>query len=463
MRLFAWLGGRTFASLRNHRNFRLYFASHAVSFAGTWMQQIAAYWLVLDLTGSPLAVGWLALAQLLPVTLFGLLVGSVIDRFDVRRLLLVTQPLLIAAAATLAVLTLTGAVALWHVYVLAAFQGLVLVLSNPARHTLVFRIVGEADLPNAVALSSALGTMARIAGPGIGGLVVALAGTGVAFALTSVSHLAVVVALLAMRVADLRPYVPPAVQTGFRRSIRVMLSFVRRSRRVAVAFFSVLALSTVSFNFDVLLPLLARETLDSDADVFGLIAAVFGAGALCGALFLATLGKASLRLLLGGAGAYGVLELALAPQRSVVGVSVLLFLIGICYVLWGSSALASLQLAAPEHLRGQAASLYFFAFQGGAPLGGLLAGWLTHRGGTGLAFTVAGVSAVVVAVIGASSLLSLQPGAADSDLRTMFLGERRDDLGGAGDLVVADQPVGDEADAARVALQGQHPLLGQER
>ena len=409
MRLFAWVGGRTFASLRNHRNFRLYFVSHAVSFAGTWMQQIAAYWLVLELTGSPLAVGSLALAQLLPVTLFGLFAGSVIDRFDVRRLLLVTESLLIAASGTLAVLTLTGAVALWHVYVIATVQGLVLVLGNPARHTLVFRIVGKDDLPNAVALSSALGTMARIAGPGLGGLVVALAGTGVAFAVNSVSYLAVVLALLAIRTGELLPFAPPAVRAGFRTSLRVTLSFVRRSRRVAVAFFAVFALSTFSFNFDVLLPLLAGQTLDADADVFGLVAAVFGAGALCGALFVATFGKASLRMLLGGAGGYGVLELALAPQRNLAAVCILLFLTGGFYVLWGSSALASLQLAAPEHLRGQAASLYFFAFQGGAPLGGLLAGWLTSRGGTGLAFTVAGTAAVLVAVTGAAVVLAGRP------------------------------------------------------
>ena len=403
MTLFAWLGGRTFASLRNHRNFRLYFFSHAVSFSGTWMQQIAAYWLVLELTGSPVAVGSLALAQALPVTMFGLFVGSVIDRFDVRRILLVTESLLSLGAATLAVLTLTGTVELWHVYVIATFQGLVLVLDNPSRHTLVFRIVGEADLPNAVALSSALGTMARIAGPGLGGLVVALAGTGEAFAVNSLSYLAVVLALLAMR--DLRPYVPPAVQTGFRRSIRVMLSFVRRSRRVAVAFFTVLALSTVSFNFDVLLPLVARRTLDADADVFGLIAAVFGAGALCGALFLATLGKASLRLLLAGAGGFGLLELVLAPQQELVAVCVLLFATGICYMLWGTSALASLQLAAPQHLRGQAASLYYFAFMGGAPLGGLLAGWLTAVGGTQLAFLIGGVLSLGMAALGTLRLM----------------------------------------------------------
>lgn len=411
MRRLARVGGRTFASLRNHRNFRLYFVSHAVSFAGTWMQQIAAYWLVLELTGSALAVGSLALAQLLPVTLFGLFVGSVIDRFDVRRLLIVTESLLILAAGTLAVLTLTGAVALWHVYVIATVQGLVLVLGNPARHTLVFRIVGKDDLPNAVALSSALGTMARIAGPGLGGLVVALAGTGVAFAVNSVSYLAVVLALLAMRAGELLPSVPRVAHSGFRASFRATLSFVRRSRRVAVAFFSVLALSTVSFNFDVLLPLLAGQTLDADADVFGLIAAVFGAGALCGALALATVGKARFRLLLAGAAGFGVLELVLAPQRDLTVVCVLLFLTGCFYVLWGSSALASLQLAAPEHLRGQAASLYFFAFQGGAPVGGLLAGALTSQGGTELAFAVAGTSAILVAIAGTLTLSTRIEGA----------------------------------------------------
>jgi MFS family permease len=188
-----------------------------------------------------------------------------------------------------------------------------------------------------------------------------------------------------------------------------------------VAFFTVLALSTISFNFDVLLPLLAGDTLNADADVFGLIAAVFGAGALCGALFLATLGKARIRLLVGGALGFGVLELALAPQTSLVPVCILLFLTGGCYLLWGASALASLQLAAPEHLRGQAASLYMFAFLGGAPLGGLLAGWLTSRGGTQLAFAVAGASAVLVAVTGAVVMLAGQPAAARSARPTTSL------------------------------------------
>ena len=249
---------------------------------------------------------------------------------------------------------------------IAIFQGVVLVFGNPARHTLVFRIVGEDDLPNAVALGSTLGTTSRILGPGARRARRRRAGTGVAFAVNSASYLVVVVALLAMRVRDLRPYVPPAVQTGFRRSIRVMLSFVRRSRRVAVAFFAVLALSTFSFNFDVLLPLLAGKTLDAGADVFGLLAAVFGAGALCGALFLATLGRRGSACF--SAGPPGSASSSSRSRcRRPRGHLLLLFLAGGFYILWGASALASLQLAAPEHLRGQAASLYMFAFQGGAP------------------------------------------------------------------------------------------------
>ena len=401
MRLLRRVGGRTFASLRRYRNFRLYFASHAVSFAGTWMQQIAAYWLVLELTGSAVAVGALALAQLLPVTVLGLLVGQIIDRFDVRRLLVCTETILSAIALTLSTLTLTGAIEVWHLYALGTLGGVVTVFGNPARHALVFRIVGSADLPNAVALSSGLGTTARIVGPGLGGLVVAVAGPGVAFGVNAASYGATVAALVAMRTADLLPFVRPPE----RATLRGLARFVLLNRRVTVAFFGVLLLSTVSFNFDVLLPLVAKQTLDAGADVFGLIAAVFGAGALLGSLLMATLGRASLRLLLVGAGAFGVLELALAPQDSLLAVCLLLVPTGVCYIVWGANALTSLQLAAPPHLRGQAASLYFFGFQGGAPLGGLLAGWLTSVGGTPLAFAVAGTSAVLVAVVGAAALL----------------------------------------------------------
>jgi MFS family permease len=399
---FARLGGRTFASLR-HRDYRLYFAGNAVSFIGTWMQQIAAYWLVLDLTGSPVAVGALALVQTLPVTALTLVGGAVADRVDLRRMVIACESVLAVVAATLAVLALTGALAVWQLYALGLVQGVGLALDAPARHTLVLRIVGRDDLPNAVALSSGLGTTARIVGPAIGGLVVATAGAGVAFAGNAVSYAVAIGALLAMRIAP----APTArgVATPVLGGIAETFRFAFGAPRVTVAFLCVLLVSMFAFNFDVLLPLVARRTLDEGAAVFGLIASVFGAGALCGALILATVSRARLALVLAGAAGFGGFQLLLAPQGSLGTVCALLFVIGIFYILWGSSALAVLQLAAPEHLRGRAASLYFFAFQGGAPLGGLWAGLLVSIGGTELAFYVAGTIAVVVAAGGALALV----------------------------------------------------------
>ena len=337
------------------------------------------------------------------MTVLGLFVGPVIDRFDVRRLLLVTESLLILASGTLAVLTLTGAVALWHVYVIAIFQGVVLVFGNPARHTLVFRIVGEADLPNAVALGSALGTTARIVGPALGGLVVAFAGTGVAFAVNSASYVAVVVALLAMRVADLRHTCRPRCRPGSGAAPRDALVrpplAPRRGGvlRRAGAEHALVQLRRVA-------PAAGRE----DARRRCRRVRSHGRGLR---------GRRSLRRALprhprqgasppaaGGRRRFGVVELALAMQDDLAPICGLLFLAGVFYILWGANALASLQLSAPEHLRGQAASLYMFAFLGGAPLGGLLAGWLTSQGGTQLAFAVAGTAALLVAIAGFAAL-----------------------------------------------------------
>jgi MFS family permease len=401
---FSALGDRTFGSLRRHRNYRLYFVGNGISNIGTWMQQIAAYWLILELTDSPVAVGALALVQTLPITVLALVGGAIADRVNLRPWIVTCECVLAATAATLAVLALTGVIAAWQLYALGFVQGVTIAFDLPARHTLVFKIVGREDLPNAVALGSALGTSARIIGPALGGLVVAAAGAGVAFAVNAVSYLVVVAAILAMRLAARPPRdsPPPPVLAG----VGEALAFIWSSRRVAVTFFTVLLVSTFAFNFDVLLPLVARFTLDQGAATFGLIASVFGAGALCGALILATIGKARLLLVLVGAAGFGGCQLLLAPQDTLLAVCAVLFTTGIFYILWGASALATLQLAAPEHLRGRAASLYTFAFLGGAPLGGLWAGVLTEHGGTRLAFAVAGTIAVIVAVSGALILFA---------------------------------------------------------
>jgi len=400
----AHVGGRTFASVRKHRNYRLYFAGQAISFTGTWMQQIAASWLVLQLTHSAVAVGALALVQLLPVTVFGLFVGTLIDRLDVRRTAIACEFLSMVTAVALATLTLAHVISVWELYFLAGTQGVVNALDGPARHSLIFQMVGPEDLHNAVSLASSLGTIARILGPAIGGAVVAFAGAGVCFAINAASFLPTLLSLVAL---DKPQLLQPArdraatLISGARDALR----YVRGSQRAGVAFAVVFVLATFSFNFNVLLPLVADRTLHSGAQTFGLIAAIFGAGALCGALINATHGVASLRRLLIGALGFGGFELVLAPQHTLFLVSALLFATGIFYTLWGTNALSVLQLEAPPHLRGRAASMYFFAFQGGAPLGGLLAGWLTAVGGTELAFLVGGVLSLGMAALGILRLM----------------------------------------------------------
>ncbi len=390
---------RTFASLRRHRNYRLFFAGQVVSVSGTWMQNIATGWLVLDLSGSPLAVGLLALCQFLPFTLFGLFAGVVVDRLDARKTVIWTQIISMGIAAVLAALTLAGVVTVWEVLLLAAMRGTVLVLDAPARQALTFEMVGRDELPNAVALNSSLFNAARVVGPAMGGVVVALAGAGFCFALNAASFGAVLAGLLLMRTSEMFPRNANAERPTLLRGTREAFAYVRRTPEVLLALSIVFLVSTFSFNFNVLLPVLARQTLNGGPEVFGVLTAFFGLGALGGALTSATLGRASWPVLLTGTAVFGAAQLVLAPVSTVAAASLLLFVTGISFTLWTSNANSMLQLHAPDGLRGRVIGLYFFAFNGAGPLGGLMAGWLAATGGTEAAFAVSGAVSLAVAAV----------------------------------------------------------------
>ena len=190
---------RTWASLRKYRNYRLFFAGQVVSVTGTWMQNIAAAWLVLTLTHSPVAVGILMLCQFLPATVLGLFSGVLVDRLDVRRLVIWTQVGSMLVAGALAGLTLGGVITAWEVYLLIGLRGLALVFDQPARQALTFQMVGRDELPNAVALNSSLFNGARVVGPALGGAVIAAAGPGACFLLNAVSFAGVLVGHALMR------------------------------------------------------------------------------------------------------------------------------------------------------------------------------------------------------------------------------------------------------------------------
>ena len=400
------LNRRTFASLRKSRNYRLFFVGQLISLPGTWMQRIAQAWLVLALTHSPFAVGVLALAQFLPFTVLGLFAGVVVDRLDARRTVVVTQAVSMVLASALAAIAIAGLAQPWHVYAIAALQGCVQVLDAPARQALTYRMVGRNELPNAVALNSSLFNASRIVGPAIGGAIIAAAGVGFCFALNAASFLAVLAGLLAMREDELFP-----MERGERptlvRGMREGLAYATRSRRVGMTLVIVLVLSTFCFNFNVLLPVLAKQTLHGGPQVFGILSACFGAGALGGALLAAGLGRASLGALLAGAGGFGLFELLLAPSRSTLTCALILFAIGMCFTLWTTTSNSSLQLGAPDHMRGRVVGLYYYCFNGLGPVGGLLSGWLAARGGTTVAFLASGVVGVAMTLV---ALAQLGPG-----------------------------------------------------
>lgn len=390
---------RTWSSLRKHRNYRIFFAGQVVSVTGTWMQNVAAAWLVLTLTHSPIAVGVLMLCQFLPATALGLVGGVIVDRLDVRRVVIATQAASMVFAGVLAALTLAGAVEVWHVYLLTGLRGISLVFDHPARQQLTFQMVGRAELPNAVALNSGLFNGTRVIGPALGGVVIATAGVGACFLLNAASFVAVLVSLAFIRPQELFPLDRGDERPTLIRGSGEAFAFLRDVPAAGMVLGLVLLVTTLSFNFNVLLPVLAAKTLDEGPEVFGIITAFFGAGALIGALTAASISRASPKILLAGTAAFGVAQLALAPQATLVGAAPFLFAAGIAFTLWTSNANATLQLATPDRLRGRVMGLYYFAFNGAGPAGGMLAGWLAATGGTALAFTVAGASALAVSAV----------------------------------------------------------------
>ena len=399
------LNKRTFASLA-YRNYRLYFMGQVVSVTGTWMQNIAMAWLILDLTHSPVAVGALALCQFLPFTVFGLFAGTVVDRFDPRRLVIWTQAASMVLAAGLAIPALLGQATPWIVYLAAGLRGAVLVLDAPSRQALTFQMVGPRELPNAVALNSSLFNAARVIGPTLGGALVAIAGAGFCFAFNAVSFLAVLAGLLAMRRDELLPPERNGERPRLLRGTREALHYVRRTPRAGVILLLVAVVSTFAFNFNVLLPVLAKETLNSGPATFGVVTGCFGAGALVGALLAATLGRASIRAMVAAMTLFGVSEFLLAPLHSVATTGAALFVVGLSFTMWTANANSTLQLEAPGHLRGRVVGLYYYAFNGAGPVGGLLAGWLAAVGGTGLAFAVGGAVTVAAVLVALPALVS---------------------------------------------------------
>ena len=396
---------RTFHSLR-YRNYRLFFGGQIVSQTGSWMQRIALGWFILQLTHSAFDVGVMAFAQFLPYMLFGLFAGVLADRLDARRTVIGTQAAQLVSASALAWIALGGFAEPWMLYTIAFINGTVLVLDVPSRQQLTYRMVGRDDLPNAIGLNATLFNASRIFGPAVAGVVL-VAGAGVCFLTNAISYLAVLIGLLAMRPSEffsLERFERPKILAGTREG----LVWVLGQRRMVVLLTLTFVISTFCFNFNVTLPVLAKVTLGGQSYVYGLLSAAFGAGALVGALTAASLDHASTRILLIDGMVFSAGELLLAPIQSAVLAGVLLFFVGAGFTAWSSNSNATLQLGAPDHLRGRIIGLYFYAFNGTGAVAGILTGWLCAAGGTELAFVVSGLIGII-AVGGTALFLRWTP------------------------------------------------------
>jgi len=312
-----------------------------------------------------------------------------------------TQAGAMVVSILLAVVTLTGSATLPVVFALATLGGITLAFDAPGRQSLTFQLVGRRELPNAVALNAGLFNGSRVIGPAIAGVIIATAGTGACFVLNAFSFLAVLAALASIRTDELHAVErdPSArIVEGTRRA----LAFVRHDPELRSVLVVVTIVSTVGFNFHVLVPLLAGETLHVGPEGFGFLSAAFGLGALVGALVTATFRSASWRLFATGGAGFGILALALAPVHNVLLAGALLLGAGVAFTLFTANANALVQLGAPDRLRGRLIGLYLFAFAGVAPIGGLFAGWLADVGGTALAFSVAGATSLVTVAVASS-------------------------------------------------------------
>jgi len=300
-------------------------------------------------------------------------------------------------AAAIAIVALAGVAEAWHVYVIAALMGLVQVLDAPSRQSLTFRMVGPAELPNAISLNSGLFNGARIFGPALGGVLIAAAGAGVCFAVNAASYIAVLAGLLLMRPEEFHPVERrerPRILSGLKEGLR----FARQDEQIWLVLGLVFVMSTFCLNFNVLLPVLAKHTLHSGPETFGVLSAVFGVGALIGALVSAHVSRATVGVTALGSAGFALCELLIAPMRSTLIVAILLFVAGVCFTTWASNSNSLIQLASPDHLRGRVIGIYFFAFAGTGTAGGILSGWLTAAGGTELAFAVAGIAGLSVSL-----------------------------------------------------------------
>jgi MFS family permease len=417
-----------------HRNYRLFFFGQGTSLVGTWITRVATSWLVYRLTGSALLLGLVGFAGQLPTFLLAPLAGVLVDRWNRHRVLVVTQVLAMVQSAVLAAFALTATITVEHVLVLSAFQGLINAFDTPARQAFVVEMVEQReDLANAIALNSSIVNAARLVGPSIAGVMVAAVGEGYCFAVDAVSYVAVLGSLFAMR---LSPRERPSGRARLGRDLLDGLRYVGASSPIRSILLLLALVSLTGIPYTVLMPLFASRVLGGGAHVLGLLMAASGAGAVAGALWLASrrtvLGLG--RTLVIASALFGAALFAFSFSRSVWLSMVVLAVAGGGMMVQMAASNTLLQTIVDEDKRGRVMSFFAMAFFGMAPFGSLLAGGLGARLGAPATVRWGGVATIAGAALFARKLPELRRALRPLYVRLGILPEIAEGLSEAAEL-----------------------------
>jgi MFS family permease len=375
-------------------NYRRYFTGQLISLSGTWMQTVAAVWVILTLTGSGLAVGLTTALQFLPMLLIGAWGGLLADRFPKRRLLITTQALMAIPAVGLFAVTATGVVAPWMVFLAVFAMGSVNAIDNPTRQSFVIEMVGADRVVNAVSLNSVIVQAARIVGPALAGILIATVGVVPCFAVNALTFVAMILALWRMDPARLHAAPPAKAEPG---AIRAGLRYVLATPELLVPLALMALVGTLGFNFQVVLPLLAKFSFQSGAMTYAVLVSAMAVGSIAGALVNGHRGRTGPRLIAGGALAFGVSALLAAAMPTLAFEVPMLMLLGAAAVTFAATINSTLQLAVSPEMRGRVMALYSVVFLGSTPIGGPLAGWLAQSYDPRIALLLAGLSGLTAA------------------------------------------------------------------
>lgn len=403
-------GLKTIIRAFNSRNYRLYFIGQGASLIGTWMQQIALSWLVYRLTRSAFLLGLVGFATQIPQTILTPITGVLADRWNRYRIMIVNQVLEMVEAVILAILVFTHRIAIWQIVILGIILGIVNALDGPTRHAFIVQLVEKReDLPNAIALNSAMFNTARVIGPAIAGILIALVGEGVCFLINAASFLAVIAALLAMRIRP-QEIKPPAAESGIFRELREGFSYTFGMKPVRMIIIHFAWVSLMGMSFTVLVPILADKILKGGVHGLGFLMGAIGAGALTGAIVLAARKRADglWKLIALSSTIFGISLILLAVSRSYVFSLFLMFFSGTGMTSQMTCSNTFLQTTCDDSKRARVMAFYLLAFFGTIPIGNLMLGALANWVGVPTTLLFAGIASVAGSIFFAARFSALE-------------------------------------------------------